>query len=100
VCYQHLAFFIVKILPSLVRAPGFEPGTYRVSVDCSSQLSYARTKPVKIKSIDNSKNIAKNSSFNNDIFYFQKSAIILKSFKNKFNKICRAKSRKLLEEKF
>ncbi len=25
-----------------VRAPGFEPGTYRVSVDCSSHLSYAR----------------------------------------------------------
>lgn len=35
-------FFIRKIL-SKVRAPGFEPGTYRVSVDCSSQLSYART---------------------------------------------------------
>ncbi len=27
-----------------MRVPGFEPGTYRVSVDCSSQLSYTRTK--------------------------------------------------------
>ena len=31
-----------------MRVPGFEPGTYRVSVDCSSQLSYTRTKLIII----------------------------------------------------
>jgi hypothetical protein len=36
------ALRLAQNVPHLVRAPGFEPGTYRVSVDCSSQLSYAR----------------------------------------------------------
>lgn len=31
-----------------MRAPGFEPGTYRVSVDCSSHLSYARTRQTNL----------------------------------------------------
>ncbi len=38
---------LLKLIPPIVRAPGFEPGTYRVSVDCSSQLSYARTMGTK-----------------------------------------------------
>ena len=63
---SHSSQLSLKIL-SKVRAPGFEPGTYRVSVDCSSQLSYARTFD-RINSIT----ITENPNFNK-----RKKAVVL-----------------------
>lgn len=38
----HLSLQQTLQAPSLVREPGFEPGTYRLGGGCSIQLSYKR----------------------------------------------------------